>query len=38
MKERLDYHPIVQGNWKTLGFQFRHETPLVAAAVPHKLR
>ncbi|WP_061638932.1 hypothetical protein, partial [Streptococcus pneumoniae] len=26
------------GNWKTLGFQFRHETPLVAAAVPHKLR
>ncbi|HGK1285975.1 TPA: phosphoribosylaminoimidazole carboxylase [Streptococcus pneumoniae] len=28
----------VQGNWKTLGFQFRHETPLVAAAVPHKLR
>ncbi|WP_078836284.1 phosphoribosylaminoimidazole carboxylase [Streptococcus pneumoniae] len=29
---------VVQGNWKTLGFQFRHETPLVAAAVPHNLR
>ncbi|HGK1100570.1 TPA: phosphoribosylaminoimidazole carboxylase [Streptococcus pneumoniae] len=38
MKERLDDNPIVQGNGKTLGFQFRHETPLVAAAVPHKLR
>ncbi|WP_081214819.1 phosphoribosylaminoimidazole carboxylase [Streptococcus oralis] len=38
MKERLDYKPIVQGNRKTLGFQFRHETPLVAAAVPHNLR
>ncbi|WP_366921103.1 phosphoribosylaminoimidazole carboxylase, partial [Streptococcus pneumoniae] len=25
MKERLDDNPIVQGNWKTLGFQFRHE-------------
>ncbi|MDU2559862.1 MAG: phosphoribosylaminoimidazole carboxylase [Streptococcus mitis] len=29
--------PLFQGNWKTLGFQFRHETPLVAAAVPHNL-
>ncbi|MFS9293233.1 phosphoribosylaminoimidazole carboxylase [Streptococcus mitis] len=38
MKKRLDDNPIVQGNWKTLGFQFRHETPLVAAAVPHNLR
>ncbi|WP_341275345.1 phosphoribosylaminoimidazole carboxylase [Streptococcus oralis] len=38
MKERLDYHPIVQGNRMTLGFQFRHETPLVAATVPHNLR
>ncbi|WP_078156178.1 MULTISPECIES: phosphoribosylaminoimidazole carboxylase [Streptococcus] len=38
MKERLNDNPIVQGNWKTLGFRFRHETPLVAAAVPHNLR
>ncbi|WP_084911526.1 MULTISPECIES: phosphoribosylaminoimidazole carboxylase [Streptococcus] len=38
MKERLDDNPIVQGNRKTLGFRFRHETPLVAAAVPHNLR
>ncbi|MCY7081716.1 phosphoribosylaminoimidazole carboxylase [Streptococcus infantis] len=38
MKERLDDKPIVQGNRKTLGFRFRHETPLVAAAVPHNLR
>ncbi|WP_223327229.1 phosphoribosylaminoimidazole carboxylase [Streptococcus oralis] len=29
---------MVQGNRKTLGFRFRHETPLVAAAVPHNLR
>ncbi|MDU3884816.1 MAG: phosphoribosylaminoimidazole carboxylase [Streptococcus mitis] len=34
MKERLDDNPIVQGNWKTFGFQFRYET----AAVPHNLR
>ncbi|WP_456113928.1 phosphoribosylaminoimidazole carboxylase [Streptococcus sp.] len=38
MKKRLDDNPIVQGNWKTLGFRFRHETPLVTAAVPHNLR
>ncbi|MDU2537771.1 phosphoribosylaminoimidazole carboxylase [Streptococcus humanilactis] len=38
MKERLNDNPIVQGNWKTLDFRFRHETPLVAAAVPHNLR
>nr|WP_282184694.1 phosphoribosylaminoimidazole carboxylase [Streptococcus oralis] len=34
----MDDKPIVQGNWKTLGFRFSHETPLVAAAVPHNLR
>ncbi|WP_080551644.1 MULTISPECIES: phosphoribosylaminoimidazole carboxylase [Streptococcus] len=38
MKERLNDNPIVQGNWKTLGFRFRHETLLMAAAVPHNLR
>ncbi|OXT12331.1 MULTISPECIES: phosphoribosylaminoimidazole carboxylase [Streptococcus] len=38
MKERLHDNPIVQGNWKTLGFRFRHETPSVAATVPHNLR
>ncbi|ECB9524080.1 phosphoribosylaminoimidazole carboxylase [Streptococcus mitis] len=38
MQERLNDNTIVQGNWKTLGFRFRHETPLVAAAVPHNLR
>ncbi|WP_080979125.1 phosphoribosylaminoimidazole carboxylase [Streptococcus pseudopneumoniae] len=29
---------MLQGNRKTLGFRFRHETPLVVAAVPHNLR
>ncbi|WP_315009028.1 phosphoribosylaminoimidazole carboxylase [uncultured Streptococcus sp.] len=38
MKERLNDNPIVQGNWKILGFRFRHETPLVTASVPQNLR